>query len=1075
MANTDSAADLISTQVRRILEISQTMFGSEDDLINKIVVPFFQVIGYGPDSFELKFPVQGYRPDRPGRKPEADCVFFFRSPHDVTSSLLVAEIKRDDPHFPEQQARFYSTNLYVPFYIAWSGLAFEVWQVQNFRTPSLIGRYRLDQMDGVALSELRELLAPGKILQFCAQNEIKKFDHDDKRKTAEARYLNRLAADLGSFKALDLPQIRDLDTHYVEVRLRELNSVPSRSVEDEIELGKHPEVFESKSASERTFSVSNLLDSTSAVAIIGDPGAGKTTLLRHLCLDNAYADSRLLPILVSIRDLVSADETLVQSALRQIKRYGDPDNPQYLYEAALAQGRILFCVDGIDELGVDEPRDARASVVRFSADLSDILSRHPGNKVVVTARRESWSVCRPLLPQSLREFEVLPFTPHAVRVFISKWFAESPDDADRVIDALRARDWPSYAKNPLLLTLTCACIPVQGDIPKRASELYSRFFRFMLEQWHITRISDRPPLPSLDPDAMLRILGEVALGLHLRHRAASTRSEIIDLLAAHVSLLGEPVPKARDLFLELTKQHGMLRSWSIDQYYAFPHLSFQSYFTATALRSRSGGHRIIFEHRHDPFWHEALILYAELGAITDFARDVLNTKDNLLRSELLLLAECWAAGGEISDSDLAKATIERLTDLIKGDNAYLADKAISLLARISHPEAKIAFTSMIRDPSDNLAEGPASGFAVSALGEEILPEVIAELVRTGYKRNLLQNFSCLRRRIAVEQLMLLILRRDFPRNRDAGVRHLRRDAARLIAQVGQDIALEPLIRLLSSPVLSDFEKRGCVSAIAAIDDPNVPQTLRDIMAGDFPMDCRTEAAGNLAPDPDARRFLLRVIADKGEDYFDRRDAAGELAKFKLTDDDLEYFSSLIFDPAPHFVGGTNVAVSTVGKIGTKASRAILEEALAFWKESSYPEASKVREAIFQALSLEDKTADLREILETAGRDRWINTELPNVALEYAHREPEKATELFTSGLRSYSRDEIYAGTLAGAVLSILPQIPLTDGLVEAAVELATRLPHSSFTWNAIARVWQRHDLTVAQRALFQLRGSPNLV
>src|SRR5579864_2648927 len=115
MANTDSAADLISTQVRRILEISQTMFGSEDDLINKIVVPFFQVIGYGPDSFELKFPVQGYRPDRPGRKPEADCVFFFRSPHDVTSSLLVAEIKRDDPHFPEQQARFYSTNLYVPF------------------------------------------------------------------------------------------------------------------------------------------------------------------------------------------------------------------------------------------------------------------------------------------------------------------------------------------------------------------------------------------------------------------------------------------------------------------------------------------------------------------------------------------------------------------------------------------------------------------------------------------------------------------------------------------------------------------------------------------------------------------------------------------------------------------------------------------------------------------------------------------------------------------------------------------------------------------------------------------------
>lgn len=102
---------MISSELRRIAEISQTVFGSEDDLIHKIILPFFQVIGYGPDSFELKFPVKGYRPNRPGRKPEADCVFFSSPEHDENSSLLVAEIKRDDPEFPEQQARFYSTNL----------------------------------------------------------------------------------------------------------------------------------------------------------------------------------------------------------------------------------------------------------------------------------------------------------------------------------------------------------------------------------------------------------------------------------------------------------------------------------------------------------------------------------------------------------------------------------------------------------------------------------------------------------------------------------------------------------------------------------------------------------------------------------------------------------------------------------------------------------------------------------------------------------------------------------------------------------------------------------------------------
>src|SRR5258707_6145599 len=135
MPKSHTAIDVISSKIRRIEEISRSVFSSEDDLIHKVVLPFFEVIGYGPDSFELKFPVHGYRPNRPGRKPEADCVFFSGPVHDQNSSLVVAEIKRDDPEFPEQQARFYATNLFTPFYVAWSGLGVEVWQVPNLRSP----------------------------------------------------------------------------------------------------------------------------------------------------------------------------------------------------------------------------------------------------------------------------------------------------------------------------------------------------------------------------------------------------------------------------------------------------------------------------------------------------------------------------------------------------------------------------------------------------------------------------------------------------------------------------------------------------------------------------------------------------------------------------------------------------------------------------------------------------------------------------------------------------------------------------------------------------------------------------
>jgi HEAT repeat protein len=1065
-------AEKIASEIRRIAEISQIAFGSEDDLIHKIVLPFFKVIGYGPDSFELKFPVQGYRPNRPGRKPEADCVFFSSSIHDTDSALLVAEIKREDPEFPEQQARFYSTNLFIPFYVAWSGLAFEVWQVQNFRAPSLIVRHRLDRIDRVAFSELRQLLAPNQVIQYCGENQIKKFDFDEQREIIEARYLDRLAADLRSFKALDLPRIRDLDTHYVELRLREFDVVPLRSVDQDIAEGVHPELMGPNSDSDRAFTVSDLLDRMSGIAIIGDPGAGKTTLLRRLCLDNAYADSVLLPILISIRELLSTGETLAEAALRQVRRYGGSDNPAFLYNAALAQGRILLCVDGIDELGIDDPKDARAAVGRFNADLSTIMALQTGNRVVITARRESWPVCRPLLPQSLREFALVPLTQRAVRIFVSKWFAESPDNGEQVIDALRARNWPSYATNPLFLTLTCASIPVRGEIPKRASELYGRFMSFILEQWDITRrISDRPPVPNLNPENTSQLLGEVALAFHLQHRAAFTRSEVINVLADHVSLLGPPVPTPRDVFLELTKQHGMLRSWSIDQYYAFPHLSFQAYFAARALRSHPSGYRTLVEQKDNPFWREALILYAELGEISDLARQLLDIKDNVLKSDLLLLAECWASGGQLSDANLASATTNRLIALVTSDNSFLADQAVELLGSISVPEAKTALATMIRDSNGHFVDGPASRFAVPVFGEEILMNVVAQLVRTGHNNYLLQNFTYLPRRVAVQQLRALIMRTDWSTEEelgyDPGVRHIRRDAARLMAKVGDEIAINPLFQLLSAPEISGFEKAGCVSALASIDHPDIPQILRDIVGGSFPMDCRIEPASNLAPDePEARSFLLKVIADRKEDYFDRRDAAGALGDFNLTDNDLPAFRPLIFDPTPVFVGGPNVAVSTVGKISTEASRALLHEALAFWEISDYSEAFRVRNAILQASHLEDDTADLRGILEKAGSDRWINTELPRVASEYLRRTPGLANELFLTALNSYTREHIYAGTLPWAVLVILPKIPLVDELLQGAIDLARRLPKDTLSWRTIAQIWQRHDLSTAQRQLF---------
>jgi hypothetical protein len=421
-----------------------------------------------------------------------------------------------------------------------------------------------------------------------------------------------------------------------------------------------------------------------------------------------------------------------------------------------------------------------------------------------------------------------------VREFVSQWFTNSPQDGEQVIDGLRARGWPSFATNPLLLTLTCACIPVRGELPKRASDLYGRFLSFILEQWDpIRRISDRPPVPTLTPDIAIRLLAEIALAFHSKHRTTFARTQVVAELARQISLLGPSPPEPYDLFVELTKRHGLLRSWSIDQHYAFPHLSLQAYLAARALRSRADSHRIIIEHKNDPFRFEAICLYAELGDITEAARELLTRQDNILASNLCLVAECLAAGGEIADARLRGIAIERLIRAAKEKNRFLADKAATALARIDVPEAKRAFVEISRDDKGNFTRSAATRFVVSVFGQEALEDVVAQLLRTGSDENLLENFASLPRRVAVERLLTLILNTNWPTERDLGydpaIRHLRRDAELLIARVGEELAIPILIQLMSASQLSSYEKAGCVTALASIDDPSVPGILRSIV------------------------------------------------------------------------------------------------------------------------------------------------------------------------------------------------------------------------------------------------------
>jgi hypothetical protein len=462
-------------------------------------------------------------------------------------------------------------------------------------------------------------------------------------------------------------------------------------------------------------------------------------------------------------------------------------------------------------------------------------------------------------------------------------------------------------------------------------------------------------------------------------------------------------------------------------------------------------------------------MYAEQGDISGLAGDLLSAPDDILSSNLALLAECWGAGGTFRDNKWSDIAVARLFHLITGGNALLARRSLAALANIDAAATKTAMRNLIRDASGNLVDGPAAAYAVAIFGNGVIDEVISTVVSRGFDKNLLDNFKLLPRLMAVEKLTELILRNDWVVEDYRTISHIRRDAARRMADIGEEIAIRPLKELVAAEQLSVFEKEGVITALGTIQDFAARQFLRAVMSGDYPLACKVEAAGCLAPDEDAKHFLLRIVDDTKADYFRRRDAALAVAKFNLSDPDLSFLRHLLFDRAPKFYGGPSLAAEAVACAGTAASRAMLKDAFAFWRKSTHPDAKIIAREIGNTLNMREPTSDLREALDFARgpeSGRPINLELPEMAEEYARRSPAAATDLFVLALDDYKEQVIYAGTLASAVLQIVARITLTDRLLNAVIDFAKRSPQDESRWVAVDAVWRRRDLTPTQRLFF---------
>lgn len=1072
--------DDIINDIRKLIEVT---IGSEDDLIIKVVLPFMYYLGYNSTEIELKYPISSYRPNKVGRKPEADCVIFSESEHNVNTSLIVIEVKKSAQDNSAEQARFYSANLFVPFYIAWEEFDFVIYQLHNFQGPTKLGKWSLNSLDLTEFNKLKLILSKNSILSFCERNEIKRFEINNEIKKIEALYLNNLHRDLCCYKLLDLARNLNLLENYIALEIQELsdNYLPLNDIEKDIENGAHPiELEEQFRKSKQSFLIEQVIDQVSTISVIGDPGSGKTTLLKNLCLQNCYSNSNKFPVFIAIRELIATDQSLMQMINRLIKRYGIIDCSDAIFDHVVSEGRLLLCIDGLDELDIKDPTSARIALRKLTIEFNDIVVKNSNNTFIVSARRESWPTCRSEIPPYFAEYEILPLSHFSIRNFISKWFSgEEQEFSDSLIDEFLRHGWPEFASNPLLLALICIVYEKRGQLPDRLSLLCQKCIDVILEEWDATRrISRRNIIKGLTPERKLDILTEVALSFHIRRRACFSREEIIREFRLHLPKVGLAPEDAGDAFDEISSQHGLIKSWSIEDYYAFPHLVFQEYLAAKALRDRAEGFKELIKRKDDPFWKKTLLIYSGMGDNNDIINELLHSEDTIIHSNLFLVAECLGAGGKLTNIDLRKEAIDRIKDITKIEITYLRNRAIDALITIDAPDSLDIIRSLLRNGDNKLVDKYIIRYSINVDGYETAQEIIDRVINKkdfsfGYFA--IDAFRRLPQRNAIpilEEVFENINVNDYELKRSLSF--LRRKVAYKMAEYWDSDALPILERILVKDYLTEIEKQGIVYALGLIRHPRVSILMKEILLSEsLPIDCKIMAAHFLGPDDqEAKVYLLSIIADKDADYFDRRDAMSELTKYKLCETDIPIINILLFDPDPIFWAGPHFASKAIKNIGCQAGLSCLQNAILFWEKVDYAEKNIIINTIKEQLAFAQRDNKIFEIVDNHLQEKnkqfhWDKLEI----YEFYQINPDKAYNLFLKALNEYDKDIIYGGGYwVGDILSIVPKIPITKEMIKAIIELANKTYKSEDAWRTLGQLWKRQDIDKEIREVFFKKG-----
>jgi hypothetical protein len=397
--------------------------------------------------------------------------------------------------------------------------------------------------------------------------------------------------------------------------------------------------------------------------VTGQPGSGKTMLLRYLALNYGAGKLQLVdePVVILLELWRLADGTSILAELVAALAREDFPNGEGFLKQALARGRVVLLLDGLDEVNTEK----RPDVVKRIKDFLDTCEQCG---VVITCRTQVYQGEFDGVVE--RTLEVMEFSDAQIQQFLRPWQVEMPAEKSiqQLVQSLNNRPQiKELARNPLLLTIIAYLYcDTTFVLPHSRAEFYAKSTEILLETWDQARQT-----PNVYKGFTKRlVLQHLALyaqdsaGERQQDRKTLNFREVMGEIKTALPGLDLDAEKdASPILAEIVERSGLLLRIDGGAKYQFSHLTLQEFFAAEALRDQPDQMIQRVETDLDA-WREVVKLWCGLANDSTAVIQAIYPTNQIVTtievSRAALSLECLASAQKV-DNNFAARIIDELT------------------------------------------------------------------------------------------------------------------------------------------------------------------------------------------------------------------------------------------------------------------------------------------------------------------------------------------------------------------------------------------------------------------------------